>query len=255
MAARKKGSKKRYGKAASKRVESAMRRRKKGTLRSGKGGVVGRSRAGSRRSQSVSRKPGRRERRFRGRRSRAEAASQPIPQPSAHLPAPECPRLETGIEIVIANGELVTATPVSKTPVSLRPSATCRPIDPPAPARVLRGLVGEVPDLDDWSAVDHDSDRSAEARDGVGQFHGDAVEVQGTLDAGERISALQRETGARVVSSDGDADAEQGALEPDAEYRGAIGAEGAVAGNLVDPPQKRAAVTSALSAHCAAASW
>jgi len=37
MAARKKGSKRRYGKAASKRVESAMRRRKKGTLRSGKG--------------------------------------------------------------------------------------------------------------------------------------------------------------------------------------------------------------------------
>ena len=41
MAARKKGSKKRYGKAASKRVESAMRRRKKGTLRSGKGGRDG----------------------------------------------------------------------------------------------------------------------------------------------------------------------------------------------------------------------
>lgn len=41
MAARKKGSKKRYGKAASKRVESAMRRRKKGTLRSGKGGRGG----------------------------------------------------------------------------------------------------------------------------------------------------------------------------------------------------------------------
>ncbi len=41
MAARKKGSKRRYGKAASKRVESAMRRRKKGTLRSGKGGRGG----------------------------------------------------------------------------------------------------------------------------------------------------------------------------------------------------------------------
>jgi hypothetical protein len=41
MVARKKGSKRRYGKAASKRVESAMRRRKKGTLRSGKGGRGG----------------------------------------------------------------------------------------------------------------------------------------------------------------------------------------------------------------------
>jgi uncharacterized protein DUF6496 len=41
MAARKKGSKRRYGEAASKRVESAMRRRKKGTLRSGKGGRGG----------------------------------------------------------------------------------------------------------------------------------------------------------------------------------------------------------------------
>jgi hypothetical protein len=41
MAARKKASKRRYGKAASKRVESAMRRRKKGTLRSGKGGRGG----------------------------------------------------------------------------------------------------------------------------------------------------------------------------------------------------------------------
>ena len=42
MAARKKTSKKKYGKAASKRVESAMRRRKKGTLKSGKGGKGGR---------------------------------------------------------------------------------------------------------------------------------------------------------------------------------------------------------------------
>lgn len=41
MAARKKSSKRRYGKAASKRVESAMRRRKKGTLRSGPGGKGG----------------------------------------------------------------------------------------------------------------------------------------------------------------------------------------------------------------------
>jgi len=42
MAARKKASSRKYGKAASKRVESAMRRRKKGTLRSGKGGRGGR---------------------------------------------------------------------------------------------------------------------------------------------------------------------------------------------------------------------
>lgn len=41
MAARKKASSRKYGKAASKRVESAMRRRKKGTLRSGKGGRGG----------------------------------------------------------------------------------------------------------------------------------------------------------------------------------------------------------------------
>jgi hypothetical protein len=42
MAARKKrGGRKKYGKAAGKRVESAMRRRKKGTLKSGKGGKGG----------------------------------------------------------------------------------------------------------------------------------------------------------------------------------------------------------------------
>ena len=41
MAARKRSSRHRYGKAASRRVESAMRRRKKGTLRSGKGGKGG----------------------------------------------------------------------------------------------------------------------------------------------------------------------------------------------------------------------
>ena len=41
MAAKKKSSRKRYGKAASKRVESAMRRRKKGTLKSGRGGKGG----------------------------------------------------------------------------------------------------------------------------------------------------------------------------------------------------------------------
>lgn len=41
MAARKKSSKKKYGKSASKRVASAMRRRKKGTLKSGKGGKGG----------------------------------------------------------------------------------------------------------------------------------------------------------------------------------------------------------------------
>ena len=40
MAARKSGSKRKYGKAASKRVESAMRRRKKGTLKSGSGRTV-----------------------------------------------------------------------------------------------------------------------------------------------------------------------------------------------------------------------
>jgi len=38
---RKKSSKRKYGKAASKRVESAMRRRKRGTLRSGRGGKGG----------------------------------------------------------------------------------------------------------------------------------------------------------------------------------------------------------------------
>lgn len=41
MAARKKSSKRRYGKAASKSVKSALRRRKKGTLRSGPGGKGG----------------------------------------------------------------------------------------------------------------------------------------------------------------------------------------------------------------------
>ena len=42
MAATKRSSSRKYGKAASKRVESAMRRRKKGTLRSGKSGKGGR---------------------------------------------------------------------------------------------------------------------------------------------------------------------------------------------------------------------
>ena len=42
MAARKKSSGRKYGKAAGKRVASAMRRRKKGTLRSGRGGKGGR---------------------------------------------------------------------------------------------------------------------------------------------------------------------------------------------------------------------
>jgi hypothetical protein len=41
MAARKKSSGRKYGKAAGKRVESAMRRRKKGTLKSGRGGKGG----------------------------------------------------------------------------------------------------------------------------------------------------------------------------------------------------------------------
>jgi Family of unknown function (DUF6496) len=41
MAARKSsGSRRKYGKAASKRVESAVRRRKKGTLKSGSGRTV-----------------------------------------------------------------------------------------------------------------------------------------------------------------------------------------------------------------------
>ena len=39
--AAKKGSRRKYGKAASKSVESAMRRRKRGTLKSGKGGKGG----------------------------------------------------------------------------------------------------------------------------------------------------------------------------------------------------------------------
>jgi hypothetical protein len=41
MAAKKKSSRKKYGKAAEKRVASAMRRRKKGTLKSGPGGKGG----------------------------------------------------------------------------------------------------------------------------------------------------------------------------------------------------------------------
>jgi hypothetical protein len=44
MAARKKTSKRKYGKAASKRVGSAMRRRKKGTLKSGRSGKTVKSR-------------------------------------------------------------------------------------------------------------------------------------------------------------------------------------------------------------------
>jgi hypothetical protein len=38
---KKKGSRRKYGKAAGKSVEGAMRRRKKGTLKSGKGGKGG----------------------------------------------------------------------------------------------------------------------------------------------------------------------------------------------------------------------
>jgi hypothetical protein len=41
MAAKKKSSGAKYGKAAGKTVASAMRRKKKGTLRSGKGGMGG----------------------------------------------------------------------------------------------------------------------------------------------------------------------------------------------------------------------
>ena len=41
MAARRKASRRRYGKAASKTVASAMRRRKRGTLKSGPGGRGG----------------------------------------------------------------------------------------------------------------------------------------------------------------------------------------------------------------------
>ena len=41
MAAKKKASARKYGKAASKSVESAVRREKKGTLKSGKGGKGG----------------------------------------------------------------------------------------------------------------------------------------------------------------------------------------------------------------------
>jgi hypothetical protein len=45
MAARRKASRRRYGKAASKTVASAMRRRKRGTLRSGPGGRGGKVRS------------------------------------------------------------------------------------------------------------------------------------------------------------------------------------------------------------------
>ena len=41
MAAKKKNSSRKYGKAASKSVESAMHREKHGTLKSGKGGKAG----------------------------------------------------------------------------------------------------------------------------------------------------------------------------------------------------------------------
>jgi len=41
MAAKKKSSSRKYGKAAGKTVASAMRRKKKGTLKSGKGGKGG----------------------------------------------------------------------------------------------------------------------------------------------------------------------------------------------------------------------
>jgi hypothetical protein len=41
MPARKKGSRRKYGKGAAKMVQSAMRRTKRGTLRSGKGGKGG----------------------------------------------------------------------------------------------------------------------------------------------------------------------------------------------------------------------
>jgi hypothetical protein len=41
MPARKKGSRRKYGKAAAKMVGSALRRKKRGTLRSGKGGKGG----------------------------------------------------------------------------------------------------------------------------------------------------------------------------------------------------------------------
>jgi len=42
MAARRSGSRRRFGKGASKAVVSALRRRRRGTLRSGKGGKGGR---------------------------------------------------------------------------------------------------------------------------------------------------------------------------------------------------------------------
>ena len=42
MAARKRTTRRRYGKAASKRVKSAMHRMKRGTLKSGRGGKGGR---------------------------------------------------------------------------------------------------------------------------------------------------------------------------------------------------------------------
>ena len=41
MPAKKKSTRRKYGKAAGKNVKSAMRRKKKGTLRSGKGGKGG----------------------------------------------------------------------------------------------------------------------------------------------------------------------------------------------------------------------
>jgi hypothetical protein len=41
MPAKKKSSRRKYGKAAGKRVASAMRRKKHGTLKSGKGGQGG----------------------------------------------------------------------------------------------------------------------------------------------------------------------------------------------------------------------
>src|SRR5438132_4467901 len=89
MAAKKSSGKKsggrRYGKAAGMTVASAMRRKKRGTLRSGKGGKGGKVKAGSRQSQSGSRKPAKRAQRFRPRNPAklCGSAPQPVDAPGA----------------------------------------------------------------------------------------------------------------------------------------------------------------------------
>ncbi len=65
MAAKKKSSGRKYGKAAGKSVKSAMHRKKKGTLRSGKGGKGGKVKSRKQAIAIACRRPERRARKFR----------------------------------------------------------------------------------------------------------------------------------------------------------------------------------------------